>query len=162
MRFRFRAVALAGLLVPLPASASITELDLGGFAIELTANVPGSPEVVYDAMTGDVSGWWDHHFSENPKALYIEAKPGGGFYEIFDESGDGAKHAEVIFAQRGKLLRLQQVDHRVAARATDVQPQPAVAHRDPDRVVGEAAGRGHGVIDDRHILRQHEVRALGV
>jgi hypothetical protein len=58
-------------------------------------------------MTGDISGWWDHSFSESPKALYIEAKPGGGFYEIFDDSGDGVLHATVIMASRGKMLRFE-------------------------------------------------------
>jgi hypothetical protein len=67
--------------------------------------LPGSPESIYDALTGDISGWWDHTFSDNPYALYIEPRPGGGFYEIFDEEGNGAKHATVIYADRGKLLR---------------------------------------------------------
>jgi hypothetical protein len=48
------------------------------------------PEAVYDAATGDISGWWDHYTSEHPKKLYLEAKPGGGFYEIFNDSGDGS------------------------------------------------------------------------
>ena len=39
--------------------------------------------------------------------LYIDARPGGGFYEIFDEQGNGAQHAVVIFAQRGKHLTLR-------------------------------------------------------
>lgn len=67
---------------------------------------PGSPEFVYDHLTGDISDWWDHSFSENPFKMYIEAKPGGGFYEIFDESGDGVLHATVIGAERGKMLRM--------------------------------------------------------
>jgi hypothetical protein len=73
------------------------------FSHQLT--LPGTPETIYDALTGDISGWWDHSFSEKPYRLYIEARPGGGFYEIFDESGDGVQHAVVTAAQRGKLLR---------------------------------------------------------
>ncbi len=73
------------------------------FTHELT--LPGTPEVIYDAISGDISGWWDHSFLEQPYKMYIEAKPGGGFYEIFDESGDGVLHATVTAAQRGKLLR---------------------------------------------------------
>ena len=69
--------------------------------------LPGTPESVFDAFTGDVSPWWDHTFSGNPKRLYIEPRPGGGFYEIFDDAGNGARHAEVIMAHRGKLLRFQ-------------------------------------------------------
>ncbi len=92
-------------LLPSEAIAANKELKNGAFAIEHTLVLPGSPEVIYDAITGDISGWWDHTFSGKPAKFYIEAKPGGGFWEIFDESGDGVKHGEVIFAQRGKLLR---------------------------------------------------------
>jgi hypothetical protein len=72
----------------------------------MTLALPGSPEIIYDAITGDISGWWDHTFSEKPAKFYIDPKPGGGFYEIFDESGDGVLHATVIYAQRGKILRM--------------------------------------------------------
>lgn len=82
-------------------------LVVRGFRISHEVVLPGQPDVVYDAATGDISGWWDHTFSEKPEKFYIEAKPGGGFYEIFDESGDGVKHATVIMAQRGKLLRFE-------------------------------------------------------
>ncbi len=75
------------------------------FIIETT--LPGTTEAVYDHVTGDISPWWDHTFSGNPQQLFIEAKPGGGFYEIFDESGDGVRHAVVTAAQRGKLLRME-------------------------------------------------------
>ncbi len=85
--------------------AANKELKVGAFALEHTLVLPGSPEVIYDAITGDISGWWDHTFSGKPAKFYIEAKPGGGFWEIFDASGDGVKHGEGIFAQRGKLLR---------------------------------------------------------
>ena len=68
---------------------------------------PGNPVFVYDHLTGDISDWWDHSFSPKPHKLYIDARPGGGFYEIFDESGDGAKHATVIFAKRGEMLRME-------------------------------------------------------
>ncbi|MFZ5940110.1 MAG: hypothetical protein ACOYXB_06010 [Bacteroidota bacterium] len=68
--------------------------------------VPGSPTFVYDHFTGDISGWWDHSFSEKPFRLFIEARPGGGFYEYFDSTGNGVLHATVIAADRGRLLRL--------------------------------------------------------
>jgi len=77
----------------------------GAFQISHSLTLPGTPEALFDQITGDISGWWDHSMSENPLKFYIEPTPGGGFYEIFDESGNGVKHAEVIYAQRGKLLR---------------------------------------------------------
>jgi len=67
---------------------------------------PGTPEFVYDHLTGDIGEWWDHSFSENPYRLFIEPRPGGGFYEYFDESGNGVLHATVTAADRGKMLRL--------------------------------------------------------
>lgn len=75
------------------------------FTFTKRVTLPGDPVYIYDSISGDISGWWDHSFSETPARLYLEAKPGGGFYEIFDESGDGALHATVTYAHRGKLLR---------------------------------------------------------
>lgn len=87
------------------AQAENKELKVGGFSITHQLTLPGIPEEIYDAISGDISGWWDHSFSEKPLKFYIDPRPGGGFYEIFDESGDGVKHATVIAAIRGKLLR---------------------------------------------------------
>ena len=58
-----------------------------------------------DNITGDIKPWWDHSFSEDPFDLYIEPYPGGGFWEIFDEEGNGVLHATVIYVDRGKMLR---------------------------------------------------------
>ena len=77
------------------------------FSFEMNFSYPGDPVFVYDHLTGDISPWWDHSFSEKPYKIYIEAKPGGAFYEIFNESGDGARHASVIYAERGKMLRME-------------------------------------------------------
>jgi uncharacterized protein YndB with AHSA1/START domain len=75
------------------------------FSFDKEVILPGTPEIIFDAVTGDISGWWDHSMSENPKAFYIDPFPGGGFYEIFDDEGNGVLHATVIYADRGKLLR---------------------------------------------------------
>jgi len=87
------------------AFAEVKESKLSGFTIEHEIVLPGSPVEVYDAVTGDISPWWDHHLSEKPKKLYIDAHPGGGFYEIFNDAGDGMLHATVIRADRGKKLQ---------------------------------------------------------
>lgn len=87
------------------AHAEVKLLAYGGYSVELEVILPVSPNVAYDAATGDIGAWWDHSFSQHPKRLYIEAKPGGGFYEIFDDSGNGVLHAVVNYADRGKLLR---------------------------------------------------------
>jgi hypothetical protein len=81
--------------------------EAGAFLVTHELLLPGAPVDIYDAVTGDISGWWDHTFSDTPKALYIEPKPGGEFYEIFDDEGNGARHATVIYADRGKILRFE-------------------------------------------------------
>jgi len=85
------------------AQESKARYDVFSFEKQLT--LPGTTTQIYDAITGDISGWWDHSFSEKPYKLYIEAIPGGGFYEIFNAGGDGVKHATVIYSDRGKMLR---------------------------------------------------------
>jgi uncharacterized protein YndB with AHSA1/START domain len=96
---------LIGLAIPSPAAGDTHDLKTGAFQVQQELILPANPEAVYDAMTGDVSGWWDHHFSAHPKRLFIEPKPGGGFWEIFDDAGNGVLHATVIVADRGKILR---------------------------------------------------------
>ena len=75
------------------------------FLFDKEVKLPGTPEIIFDAVTVDISGWWDHSMSEHPKKFYIEPFPGGGFYEIFDDEGNGVLHATVIYADRGKMLR---------------------------------------------------------
>jgi hypothetical protein len=77
------------------------------FRFEMNFHYPADPVTVYDHLTGDISAWWDHSYSGNPAKLYIEPKPGGGFYEIFDSTGDGVRHATVTYARRGQMLRLE-------------------------------------------------------
>ena len=104
------ALVAAGLLAlgaAAPARAEVKALDLGGFDLAQHLVVRGTPAQVYDMITGDLSPWWDHTFSDHPKKLYIEPWPGGGFYEIFDDAGNGVKHATVTWADRGKRLRFE-------------------------------------------------------
>jgi len=98
-------VFAAALALCQSGEAAVVRSTDTGFSLEQQVELAVDPGTAYDVMTGDISGWWDHSFSESPKELYIEAKPGGGFYEIFDDSGDGALHATVILAERGKTLR---------------------------------------------------------
>jgi hypothetical protein len=103
----FFALLIGSLMTTQLAMAENHELKTGGFSIQHQLTLPGTPEVIYDAITGDISGWWDHSVSGKPLKFYIDPKPGGGFYEIFNESGDGVRHATVILANRGKLLRFE-------------------------------------------------------
>lgn len=81
------------------------KIKYGAFSFEKEVTLPGTPVEIFDAATGDISGWWDHTVSANPTEFYIEPIPGGGFWEYFDDEGNGVLHATVIAADRGKLLR---------------------------------------------------------
>jgi len=96
---------LSGFLSVAASQTAVKTLPAGAFAVEFDVTCPGSPGLVYDHLTGDITGWWDHSFSPKPLKLFIEPRPGGGFYEIFNERGDGVLHATVIYAERGKMLR---------------------------------------------------------
>lgn len=100
---------LAIVLLILSCNKSKKEIESTShhFQFEISTKLKGTPVEIYDHLTGDISPWWDHTFSDKPLKLYIEAKPGGGFYEIFDEKGDGIRHAVVTGAKRGKLLRME-------------------------------------------------------
>jgi hypothetical protein len=98
---------LAAVLIVQGVRGEVKSASVGKFKIEQELILPATPNEVYDAATGDISGWWDHSFSGHPKKLFIEAKPGGRFYEIFNDAGDGAMHATVIYAERGKMLRFE-------------------------------------------------------
>ena len=87
------------------AVAELTVNPAGGYTSVQSAKLPGTPEELYDAMTGDLLPWWDHTFSEHPKSLTLEPWVGGRFIEEFDDKGNGALHATVIYAERPKLLR---------------------------------------------------------
>jgi hypothetical protein len=105
-----RILPLAAVLVLAAADRAAAQpqtLAISGFAIEHTITVPGTPDEVFDAITGDISGWWDHHYSETPVRLYIEPVPGGCFCEVFDAAGNGARHATVTYANRGEALRFE-------------------------------------------------------
>jgi hypothetical protein len=104
MLFKMALLSLVILISsPLMAQEDKPKYDVFSFEQQLT--LPGTTTQIYDAITGDISGWWDHSFSEKPYKLYIDAIPGGGFYEIFNAGGDGVKHATVIYSDRGKMLR---------------------------------------------------------
>lgn len=106
MRNAIFALAAAVLLAAGAARAEHRPLATGAFEVTDRLLLPGTPEEIFDAFTGDISGWWDHSFSGHPYRLYIEPEPGGGFWEIFDKDGNGVLHADVTAAVRGKLLRL--------------------------------------------------------
>jgi hypothetical protein len=87
--------------------AEIKQLPTGAFSFEQSLRLPGPPDEIFGAITGDIGGWWDHSFSEHPKRFYLEPKVGGCFCEIFDDAGNGVRHAVVTYVERPKLLRFE-------------------------------------------------------
>jgi len=99
-------VLLITVLIAFP-SLAVEWKDSGSFNFVVEATVQGTSDVVFEAITGDISGWWDHSFSEKPLKLYVDPFPGGAFMEIFDEDGHGVRHAVVTAADYGNLLRYE-------------------------------------------------------
>ena len=101
--FLFGALALA----PGRVAADVTEFPVRGVTLVKELTVPVPPAEAWDLFTGDVSGWWDHTFSGKPYRLVIDRTVGGGFWEYFDAEGHGVKHAEIQWAEPGKVLKMR-------------------------------------------------------
>ena len=103
----FVSAIVVPMLWGMSVRAQPRELPYGAFAFDITLSLPGTPEEIFGAITGDISGWWDHSFSGNPAKFYVEPKVGGGFYEYFDDKGNGVRHAVVTYVDRPKILRME-------------------------------------------------------
>jgi len=100
-------LALAvGAVVIAVGAVQAQEVPYGAFVFRDSVTVPGGAERAFDAFV-NVNAWWDHKFSEKPARFYIEPKAGGGFWELFDEGGNGVRHATVIYVQRPDILRME-------------------------------------------------------
>ena len=102
---RVSTTLLLALLITAPALA-VTPPPTGSFNFTFAVDLPGPPDEMYDALTGDISGWWDHTMSDAPLSLELQAWPGGHFLETFDDTGEGVIHATVTYAQRGQKLMM--------------------------------------------------------
>jgi uncharacterized protein YndB with AHSA1/START domain len=90
-----------------PANAEVKETRENGFVIEATVMADDNPTAVYRQLVR-VAGWWDpkHTWSGSARNLKLDPKAGGCFCEKLADGGS-VQHARVIFAQPGKLLRLE-------------------------------------------------------
>lgn len=89
-----------------PVEASpVTAFEVQGFRSQLVVQIAAPRDEVWDAATGDVSGWWDHRHTQNPVEYIIEPKFGGRFYERFEEGSlDGAVHASIPYVDTPERL----------------------------------------------------------
>lgn len=86
--------------------AAVLDAGTNGFTVKCAAVVPGAPADAYEKLV-DVGNWWvaEHTWSGKSENLSIDARPGGCFCEKL-ENGGGVRHAEVVYADPGKTLRL--------------------------------------------------------
>lgn len=100
-------VMLAAGLAALQETAEVQAFEPQGFVTSVTVEIGAPVADVFDAATGDVTGWWDHSFWENPAEMVIEPRFDGRFYERFEAgSENGSLHARVIFVNAPTELRL--------------------------------------------------------
>jgi hypothetical protein len=99
-----------GMLLTLLAAAAQAEIRTapsGAFSFTLSGDMKGTPAEVFAAATGDITPWWDHTMSGDPLKMYVEPVLGGAFMEIFNEQGDGVRHAVVTGVVKNEMLRYE-------------------------------------------------------
>lgn len=83
----------------------VSAYDVQGFRSQFVVDIDAPRQEVWDAATGDISGWWDHRHTPDPAEYIIEAEFGGRFYERFEEGKeDGAIHAEIPYVKAPERL----------------------------------------------------------
>jgi len=99
-------VPIVALGLTFPVGAAVMDTRENGFTIETTVRADATPAVVYGRLI-KVASWWDpqHTWSASASNLKLEPKAGGCFCEKLADGGS-VQHGRVIFAQPGKLLRL--------------------------------------------------------
>ena len=102
--------------ISLPAYAEVTSTTDTGFNVVHMAEVAADPDTIWKRLIAPKNYWSKaHSWSGNSDGFYIDAQAGGCFCELFQEKGADGKtkttgsveHMRVIFAQPGKVLRMQ-------------------------------------------------------
>jgi hypothetical protein len=111
-------LALAAMLAAIssPAFADVKATSDTGFNIVHVAEVTATPETIWKRLIAPKE-WWNkaNSWSGSTDGFYIDAQANGCFCELFQETGTNGKvkttgsveHMRVIFAQPGKVLRMQ-------------------------------------------------------
>lgn len=99
-----------------PAFAEVKATSDSGFNSVHVAEVTAAPDIVWKRLIAP-KDWWNkaHSWSGSSEGFYIDAQANGCFCELFQEkAADGklktvgsVEHMRVIFAQPGKVLRMQ-------------------------------------------------------
>lgn len=108
------ATALAALSTP--AMAEVKATSDTGFNVVHIASVKATPDEIWKRLLAPKDYWNKaHSWSGSSAGFYIDAQANGCFCELFQETGADGKlkttgsveHMRVIFAQPGKVLRMQ-------------------------------------------------------
>lgn len=119
-----KPVAMKKILIPAviiaacssPAVAEVKTVTDSGFNIVHIAEVTAEPDVIWKRLIAPKDYWSKaHSWSGSSEGFYIDAQANGCFCELFQEKGADGKtkttgsveHMRVIFAQPGKVLRMQ-------------------------------------------------------
>lgn len=112
------SLLLAFVLQASAAETPPSAFEVQGFRSQSVIEIAAPREIVWQAATGDITGWWDHSFWDAPAVIFIDAQAGGSFFELeeFEIHPDalttprgpenGAVHARVIYADAPETLRL--------------------------------------------------------
>jgi uncharacterized protein YndB with AHSA1/START domain len=79
------------------------ELKYAHIVQEHVVNAPRAQ--VFKALTEEANAWWCHTANENSKAVHMEPKIGGRFYEDFGNGG-GFLYATVTWLKPGEEIEL--------------------------------------------------------
>ena len=99
-----------------PAHAEVKATSDTGFNVVHIASVAATPEAIWKRLLAPKDYWNKaHSWSGSSAGFYIDAQANGCFCELFQEKGADGKlktvgsveHMRVIFAQPGKVLRMQ-------------------------------------------------------
>ena len=112
----FFCAATAVLAISAPAAAEVKNATETGFNVVHFAAVSVEPDIIWKRLIAPKTYWSKtHSWSGSSDGFYIDAQAGGCFCELFQEKGADGKtittgsveHMRVIFAQPGKVLRMQ-------------------------------------------------------
>ena len=103
---KLRIAALSAGLMSMDVDAAVLDTREGAFHNQSVVMVELPPTATYRALVR-VAAWWNpaHTWSGSSKNLSMDARGGGCFCEKLADGGS-VQHARVLFAQPGKLLRL--------------------------------------------------------
>ncbi len=93
-------------LLAAPAAADVVDSAPGAFTLKIVVEAGAPAAKAYSSLV-DIGGWWDpeHTFSGHASNLTLDAAAGGCVCEKLPNGGS-VRHLTVVYADPGRLLRL--------------------------------------------------------